>query len=1006
MRFLPLVLILAACSDANRQSTALPVETCSITPSAAWANAVALPDDAFVHRASASAPATPGVGGWVKFAVLECLPGVVFFQDSSAYPFHYDFAVNELDPFVGMSRAEFDAATLYDAGRRAILGAVLVEPNASGLSNSNEYGIQLVANDAIARERVVEVFELVRANIGASAAANVFYFPTFEQKPTAVENEAYFASVGVTISSVARWSKGDVVYAPGWAIGELAFFAADEIDDAYERGDLEPDDILLTDGVPASVPLVAAILTLSPSSPSAHTAILSRTFGVPFGFLADEARAEHARALVGRRVAVRAYVSFGETRIDVIDVEDEVDDALLTELRMLQAPDPLELTPVTPAGQIAFAMSDVELADVGVVGGKSAGFGTLARALPANVPTAVAFSFDLWKGMLDRPGTGGVGASTLRERIDMRLVGHAYPPADMAQLAADLKAVRDWIKDPALAPFAPGHEAEVLAVLLDPTHAFASDAKIRFRSSSNMEDAARFTGAGLYSSNSGCLLDDLDEDEDGPSHCDPSEENERGVLRAMRKVFASFYDEQPFLSRLRYGVDERDVGMAILAHHSFPDEFELANGVATYERTAARNYTVTLETQAGAASVTNPEPGEIPERVTATRRTFGSLSLEFEGPSNLVPLGATVMDWSGEYEELVGLLKRAADRFASEAGRSAFTLEFEFKKLAAGGAALPAGGLVVKQLRELPTEDTTRDIVPFVIASTASRTTYQGGLKNLLSNHRLKVDVDLAVRSGWLDAIAAAENLFERVDLRFTDGCSVQERSFDVATSSDAFQAWDAGAVELTLAQPSLANPRTLVIRTLAVPERVSRSESPILFAHDFVANSLTATHSDPVPLWQGLPFTGIPATFEEDVVLVEPAVPSRTDLERVVRGSSDGIDIEVRFASPEPPSVSAGYTAPVSRWDRTIVTGLTADPIVLTSAFSQSARPGHHNATENFLFEPRLDPGVSPELLAELEYLGVDVIVLALSRERMSDEAEIATFAAAELRFECVTAE
>ncbi len=56
------------------------------------------------------------------------------------------------------------------------------------------------------------------------------------------------------------------------------------------------------------------------------------------------------------------------------------------------------------------------------------------------------------------------------------------------------------------------------------------------------------------------------------------------MFKAIRKVFASFYNENAFLERLRLGVDESKVGMALLVHHSFPDDGELANGVAVVRR--------------------------------------------------------------------------------------------------------------------------------------------------------------------------------------------------------------------------------------------------------------------------------------------------------------------------------------------------------------------------------------------------------------------------------------
>src|SRR6185436_1075686 len=99
---------------------------------------------------------------------------------------------------------------------------------------------------------------------------------------------------------------------------------------------------------------------------------------------------------------------------------------------------------------------------------------------------------------------------------------------------------------------------------------FDSGRKIRFRSSTNVEDSERFTGAGLYDSYSGCPADDLDGDNHGPSQCDPREDDERGVFRAIQKVYASFYNENAFLERRRFRLNEAEVGMALLVHHSTP----------------------------------------------------------------------------------------------------------------------------------------------------------------------------------------------------------------------------------------------------------------------------------------------------------------------------------------------------------------------------------------------------------------------------------------------------
>ena len=141
------------------------------------------------------------------------------------------------------------------------------------------------------------------------------------------------------------------------------------------------------------------------------------------------------------------------------------------------------------------------------------------------------------------------------------------------------------------------------------TRFFNPRRNIRFRSSTNVEDAEQFTGAGLYDSYSGCLMDDMDGDTAGPCQCDPAETKERGVFRAIQKVYASFYNDDAYLERLMHRVDETQVAMGVLVHHSFPDEEEMANGVATPTYTFtiySTNVTGDMVTQLGADSVTNP----------------------------------------------------------------------------------------------------------------------------------------------------------------------------------------------------------------------------------------------------------------------------------------------------------------------------------------------------------------------------------------------------------------
>jgi hypothetical protein len=207
----------------------------------------------------------------------------------------------------------------------------------------------------------------------------------------------------------------------------------------------------------------------------------------------------------------------------------------------------------------------------------------------------------------------------------------------------------------------------------------------------------------LYDSYSGCLLDDLDGQSTGPSRCDPDQPEKRGVFRAMRKVYASFYNDNAVIERLRRGVDESQAGMGLLVHHSYPDDIELANGVATYLKSGDW-FGVRMVTQAGAVSVTNPDSSAQPEVVDGP-------SLVLRQGSSLVQLGATVLTWSSEYTELIDLFHSVAQGYEEVyPDKASFLLDFEYKKV-------HPSRLEVKQVRPLPLPAADEPITPFLPAA-------------------------------------------------------------------------------------------------------------------------------------------------------------------------------------------------------------------------------------------------------------------------------------------------
>jgi hypothetical protein len=1119
-----------------------------------WKHQIVFPDDPYCAE-----PVSDSDSGWVKFTIKLDDPCTVYFQDSQFYVFHHEFATSVLDPFIGMSASQFYQVALYETGQLAALGTVIMPPLEPDFL---EYGIQFIRQDPYTKEQIAAMFDVVKANVLADPNVQAFYFPTYEQAAVAQANIDWFEDQNIPVSSTSRWAQGNTCYSEGWALGELKYFGAYDIDDAYHDGLLEPNDILLTDGVPAEIPFVAGVISLSPSTPSSHVAILAKSYGVPFVHLAVAEDANLAQELLGRMIAFSAYDDgLGGYDVRLLDVEDTLTDTQITEILELKEPTALDLSPTANCGTYSANTNNLSPEDINCFGGKASNFGILRTSIPDNSPNAVALSFDLWNEFLDqtivprdsiviepdgyllfwadgtvaqgpmhasfkikwagndedvalydtdgatlidgisqfppqdeddsygrlpdgdgawvyfRDGTAtpetensgsssgsglyvnefmadnddyiydacgeaddwielynagatpidlggmyltddmndptewmiphGITGSTVREEINNRLSGYTYPPSDMAAMSADLRAIREMFKDTIVTGFTPSQIVAIESILQDPQYGFDLNEKLRFRSSTNVEDSEQFVGAGLYDSYSGCLADELDGDDDGPSICDPCETNERGIFRAIRKVFASFYNDNAFLERLRYDINEAEVGMALLVHHSFPDEIELANGVATLERTGYyENTYITMVTQDGAVSVTNPDPNSIPEEVTVRVQPSGRVGrpklIRF---SNLVPLGSMVMDWEQDYKDLRDLLIAASNEFRNVTGKTTYLLDLEYKKVSPGGAAMPAGGLVVKQIREVPQPNDVPSITPFLINEPTEYCIYSGEYlfmdgTDVFASHRLKSRWTLETKSVWLDEPNLAAGFYADANIEYYDGNSIQTINEPLPLLPFAYHDFDGTDANDGWTLDEMSNPRSYELWTENIPTLVSQAQNPLFTLRDFGSQPaglferrfrllrLRVDHDHPVRSWAGDDCSpaGLAATTLDELYLWKSPQPSAHDTLQQRYYESGGVSITTEFYRASPPKKDSGgigtwdnSTAPIARWVRTDIDGYATGRIVLTGYYSQTYHAGHHNIKEYFLFEPRLEPGISQDTLDQLEAQDIRLIHLTI---------------------------
>jgi hypothetical protein len=934
----------------------VPLEDVSVPAHDSWKTELTLPDEPFL---SVPENFTPDAIRWVKFTVLLSEPETVYFQDSTAYSFHYEFATEHIPEFEGMTRQQFDAVTLSTEGQRAILGAVLVPGDSLRYP---EYAVQLVVNDAMHPELARRIIESVRSSVQVAEPRRTLYFPNPAQALCAPEHEDYFAEHDLPVGSVDRWLVGDACYAPGWAIGRLVQLASSEVPAAYLDGTLRPEDILLlSDAAPAELPFVAGVLTLAPSTPNSHSAILARSYSVPFAYLRREEVATIARDLVGKQAVVSTnfHLGSGDCTVRLIDV-DSLSAAERAEIRALSVPPPVEITPKRASGTFTLPTDGLLPTDIDRVGGKAAHFGVLSAGSPDFVPTpAFAISFDAWDAFMDQPAPDGA-AGTLRDEVARRLEPFAWP-ADLRALASALDGVVDLIRDADV----PTDVQDAVREALEP---FDPMRRIRFRSSTNVEDSETFTGAGLYDSATGCLADDLDGDSAGPSLCNPEETGERGVFRAIKRVYSSFYAQNAYFQRLRRGVNEAHVGMGVLVHYSVPDTTELANGVATLTVHSTEARQVDLVTQLGAVSVTNPEGSARPETVRIERYETSDFLQTVEW-SSLVVLGEHVLTWETDYRALMSELNSVADEYARVTGRAPpFSLDFEYKKI-------EGSGLSLRQVRPLPTPDTTEDVTPYLVGEPTTLCVFPGEISDVFAMHRSKAQVALETGHGLLTASKLSARLYAALGVEYLGASGPLELSGDPALFPSAMHGYADG----TVTDAWSASGGTWTLNT-TVPQAMARNASPVIVPSDF-GFDLSVRWSQPVPY---LDWLEGPQTRTEDSIRLWSSCPGTSVLEpgsmRVEKSYAGpaGLAVATAYWFPPPPrGPTAGYTAPIVKWEETTITGLASTPIVLRGYYSQTHRPAHHNFGGDYIFEPRLEAGIDPAVIQELEELDIRYLVV-----------------------------
>ena len=509
----------------------------------------------------------------------------IYFSNSAKYNIHYDFCTQVL----GYSKGH---ETFNQEQYSKNVNRIYILASLNHFTASDIYTLEFFAGDELDCSDIKTVYDKVTATtfIGNKLRfyANSTTWATCENVRVISSDELYKGQNYQPLNPESNY-------------GYLKKVDINDLSSTY----LGRHDIVLLNGIPVDISVVAGIITTDFQTPLSHVNVLSHNRGTPNMALRDGWTNEKLNNLLGKLVYLKVTLDSFYIR-----------EATLSEAEFYwaqkepQTPHILELD-TTTSGLIELA--DANVNSVKLIGGKAANFAEMTKINvaaygPLQLPEgyfAIPFHYyyrHMKKYGLDTFINNMLNDPLFQTNIDWR--------------RHELGVLQDSIKNSPL-------DTALLRLVKEHVSTLSGFTRIRFRSSTNAEDIEGFNGAGLYDSYSGSLTDP-----------------ERPIDKAIKKVWASLWNFGAFEERDYFKIDHKTIAMGILVHRSFPNE--AANGVAI-TRNLYNPYLpgITINVQIGEISVVNPEEKYLPDQIIYYTYYEG---IEYINHSNVPGMeGKTVM---------------------------------------------------------------------------------------------------------------------------------------------------------------------------------------------------------------------------------------------------------------------------------------------------------------------------------------------------------------------------
>lgn len=571
----------------------------------------------------------------VKTTIDRDHDNTLYFPNPAVYPLHFGFIMDALGYFGSL--AEFNAREYTARDRRFLLGALTY------YEQPKKWVYEIAPYDTAEADFITFAYRRIA---GATFVGDELYFhPTSEAVAAAAEDVPRDVHV---ISTAELYAGIDFQpLNPAESMGQLRFFTSDALESGAQYVSFR--DIAVLDRVPNDISVALGIITSEFQTPLSHVNVLSKNRGTPNMALRAAFTRPELRALEGTwvRLTVTPYA------YEIEEVTRAEADAWWDAHRpaMVQVPGiDLSVTDLRDVDAILAPAASTPLGDAiaaatRAFGGKAAHFGALTRVPAINVPDGFAIPVYYYRQFMQQHGFDA--------RVTAMLADPAFldSPAERDRQLAALRAAME------ATPLDPAFLAAVRAKILGGF----TYTRMRFRSSTNAEDLDGFTGAGLYTSETG----------------DPNDAD-KPVEDAIRIVWASVWRFKAFEERSYRGIDHLAVAMALLVHRSFPEEE--ANGVALTNNPfddTGLNPAFYVNAQIGGASVVLPPPGVTTDQFLVFQQQVG-LPIVYVAHSNLVAPGTHVLTHDQEID-LAYNLDAIATFFAPLYGERAMDIEWKLE---------------------------------------------------------------------------------------------------------------------------------------------------------------------------------------------------------------------------------------------------------------------------------------------------------------------------------------